>query len=467
MLSQRSQENLKLEPAGRDGKKARESNRMDWREEYQRKLVSPEDAANLVDSRDYVVIATREPLTTSLALSARKEELSGVRISLFAPGFDTGWYDEGWEKSFSINIVAPTPICQEMADRRDCDTLVLTFTTEQVNEVEGDYKFFVEVSPPDERGFCSFGHALWDKKTRARHAQLVVAEVNEKLIRTYGENYIHVSEIDYFVEQGGFSSERDWGTSSLTGKPPRAPEPYYAAMVENVSKLVRDGSTIQIGVGRTVENFVRMGMLDNKLDLGYHSEATAPGIITLVKEGVITGKHKDINRGTAVATSLGGGTREEMEWVNENPLFHLMDVAYCDDPKVIAAHDNFTAINNILAIDLTGQITAESIGSRFIAAGGGQLAFACGAWLSRGGAYIAVLPSTAKTPQGTISRIMPTLLQGTLVSVPRNITDWVVTEYGAVRLKGKSVKRRVDELISIAHPDFRAELRKEAQKLYL
>jgi 4-hydroxybutyrate CoA-transferase len=319
-----------------------------------------------------------------------------------------------------------------------------------------------EVSPPDEHGFCSFGASLWNKRREIKEAKLVIAEVNPNLIRTYGDNYVHVSEIDYFVEH--IPSGGAPGMGTLAGRMPKEPEPYVKRIAENVSQLIKDGDTIQIGVGRTTEPLVRLGLFDGKHDLGFHSQATPPGVISLVKEGVITGKYKTLHPGKVVVTSIGGSTREEMQWVDNNPLFLLVDVTYLEDIRVIAAHDNMVAINNALAIDLMGQVAAETIGRRVLSVAGGQIPFVIGAWLSKGGRSITVLPSTAQG--GTVSRIVPTLPPGTAVTIQRNCVDYVVTEYGIAHLRGKSARQRANELISIAHPDFRAELRKEAEKLF-
>jgi len=254
------------------------------------------------------------------------------------------------------------------------------------------------------------------------------------------------------------------GTGSLGGRAIKEPEPYLKQITENVASLIKDGDTLQIGVGRTTEPMVRLGLLNGKHDLGFHSEATPPGVISLVREGVINGKYKTLLPGQVVVTSIGGGSREEMEWINNNPLFYLVDLLWLEDIRVIAQNDNMVSINNALAIDLTGQITAESLGHRLISVAGGQIPFAFGALISKGGRSITVLPSTAKG--GAVSRIMPALPEGSAVTILRNIADLVVTEYGVANLRGKSIRQRTQELISIAHPDFRAELKKEAQKLY-
>jgi len=203
-------------------------------------------------------------------------------------------------------------------------------------------------------------------------------------------------------------------------------------------------------------------MLDGKHDLGMHSEATPPGTITLVKKGVINGSRKTINTGKVTVTSMGGGSKEEMAWAADNPLFELVDVDYLEQISVIAAHDNMIAINNALVVQLDGQISAESIGRRLLAAPGGQPAFVVGALMAKGGRAVTVLPSSSKG----FSRIVSTFETGTVVTVPRNMADYVVTEYGVASLRNKTLRERAQELISIAHPDFRAQLKKEAAAIY-
>lgn len=435
----------------------------DWREEYKRKLISAEQAAKLVKSGDSIAFTVgREARSVALAIAARKDELRNVKVSVPSPGYDFGWYDPGWEESFLVTIFMPTAVCQEMVDERRCDLNFGTVIPFVKDSEEPPDILLTEVSPPDEHGFCSFGASVWNKRREIKEAKLTIAEVNKNLIRTYGDNYVHVSEIDYFVEHVPSGGAPGMGT--LAGRMPKEPEPYVKRIAENVSQLIKDRDTIQIGVGRTTEPLVRLGLFNGKHDLGFHSEATPPGVISLVKEGVITGKYKNLHPGKVVVTSIGGSTKEEMEWVDNNPLFLLVDVTYLEDIRVIAAHDNMVAINNALAIDLMGQVAAENIGRRVLSVAGGQIPFVMGAWLSKGGRSITVLPSTAQG--GTVSRIVPTLPPGTAVTIQRNCVDYVVTEYGIAHLRGKSARQRVNELISIAHPDFRAELRKEAEKLF-
>jgi 4-hydroxybutyrate CoA-transferase len=433
---------------------------IDWRSKYREKLITAEEAANLVESGDRVAFSLgREAFAVGLALAARKEELKGVKLFAPAPTFDFGWYDPGWEDSFEVSIRMPTALCQEAVDARrvdmSCGTLI------PFVDIEAGDVLLAEVSPPDDKGFCSFGASLWAKKRQVRESKLVIAEVNERLIRTYGENFIHVSELDYLVEH--VSSGIPPGSGSLAGRALKKPEPYLKEITSYVSELIQDGDTLQIGVGRTTEPLVNLGLLDNKQDLGWHSEATPPGVISRVRSGLINGRCKTLNPGIAVVTSIGGSSLEEMEWVHENPLFHLVDVAYLEDIRIIAAHDNMVALNNALIIDITGQISAQSIGTREMASAGGQIPFVIGSWLSRNGRSITVLPSTARS--GTVSRIVPLLPEGTVVTIQRNCAQYVVTEYGIANLKGKSLRQRAEELIRVAHPDFRGELKKEAKKL--
>jgi 4-hydroxybutyrate CoA-transferase len=438
-------------------------------QEFQLKLISAQDAADKVKSGQWVSFTSgREARTIGLALASRMDELKSVHILVPTPSFDFGWYDEGWQDSFDVTVRVLDAISEEAVNtgRVDFDpgTLIPFVDLDTGSARYEPDILFVEISPPDDKGFCSFGNSVWAKKRQVRNAKLVIGEVNKNLIRTYGDNYVHMSEIDFFVEHVSSGSPP---RGSLAGKVIKENQSHHKAIAEYVRELIKDGDTIQIGGGRTTEPLVKLGMLDDKHDLGYHSELAPPGIIRLVQEGVINGSRKTINKGKVLVTAIGGGKKEEMEWVNMNPLCWVVDVSYLQDPRVTSAHDNFVAINNILTIDLTGQTTSESIGEYQVGEQGGQLAFVLGSWLSKGGRSIMVLPSTVQTKEGNVlSRIVPNLAQGTAVTVTRTCVDYVVTEYGVARLRGKSFRERCNELISIAHPDFRSELKKAAQRRF-
>ena len=435
----------------------------DWKPDFQKKLITAEQAAGMVKNGNSVVFtAGREAHAIGLALAARLGDLQGVKVYIPSPGYDFGWYDPGWAESFDVTVGMPTATCQTMVDEHRCDVDFGTLIPfQEITEIGADV-LLTEVSPPDERGFCSFGASLWNKKRHILTSRLVIAEINPNLIRTYGDNYIHTSEIHYFVEH--LHSGGTPGTGSLAGRALKPPEPYLKKIAEYVGSLIKDGDTMQIGVGRTTEPLVGLGIFNGKKDLGWHSEATPPGVISLVQKGIINGSRKTINTGKCIVTSIGGSTREEMEWVHMNPLFELVDVAYLEDIRVIASHDNMVALNNALAIDITGQITAEGLGHQIRSLAGGQIAFVFGAWLSKGGRSITVMPSTAQN--GAVSRIMPVLPPGTPVTIQRNMADYVITEYGIAHIKGKTLRQRAQELISVAHPDFRAELKKVAESRF-
>ncbi len=432
---------------------------MDWRDEYKRKLVSADEALKAVKDGDFVSFTTgRESQSLGYALAGRATELKGVRIHIQTPGLDFGWYDRDpiWEQAFEIKggYVFPRGVVREWIDERRGDYVpghIIPF--EERKDLRQMDVLLAEVSPPDEHGFCSFGASVWNKKEQVRAAKTVIAEVNNNLIRTYGDNFVHVSEIDYFVE---FERTAGWGI-----KPP-APPAESKPISDLVATLVKDGDCVQVGAGSLSESLPSSGVFNNRADLGMHTEMTARGMVKLVRQGVINGKRKQINTGKAVATAVGG-SREDMAYINMNPQFEVYTAAYVVNPKIICQNDNLFSINNGLMVDLTGQITAEAIGPRMLSGSGGQPAFAWGANMSHGGKYVEVLPATASG--GAISRIVPLLPPGTVVTVPRFLADIVVTEYGIAHLKNKTTRERAEALIAIAHPDFRADLRKEAKRI--
>lgn len=433
-----------------------------WREEYERKMTTPEEAVRIIKSGDYVVLSQPEPLALCLALSSRIGEIQGVRIH-GGGGRDIPWFDPAFDETFQFEIPYVLPLVRELMDQRRGDFQVVgLYASADVPFMKPIDAYLIQVGPPDAHGFCSFGASCWNKKELCLAAKTVLAEVNRNVIRTYGDNHIHVSEIDHFVEHT--PSGTTPGGTDLLGRRVTGPGELEKTIAGYIGELVRDGDCLEIGVGGTAEWVARLGVLDNKVDLGWHSENTPRGVATLVKNGVINGKRKKINIGKAVATAVGGGTKEEMDFINMNPLFEVHPSSYVLNPKVISENDNVVAINSAIMIDLTGQISAESIGTKMMSGAGGQTAFAIGAYLSKGGRAISAIPSTAQG--GKISRIVPQLEPGTIVSTPRTLADIVVTEYGVARLRGKTQRERALELIAVAHPDFRAELEKAARKLY-
>jgi len=243
------------------------------------------------------------------------------------------------------------------------------------------------------------------------------------------------------------------------------PPDFAKAIAGYLNELVPDGATIQIGIGEPSALMVKAGAFDNKVDLGLHTEMAAPDLAKLVAAGVINGKRKSIHKGKAVAVAWSGATGDDLAIIEDNPAFELYDPEYLLDIRVVAQNDNYCSINNALSVDLTGQINSESVfGGRMINGTGGQPETHIGALLSKGGRAITLLPSTALG--GSVSRVVAQQEEGSLITIPRYFADIVISEYGVARLMGKNHRQRAEELIAIAHPDFRADLRKEAQRLF-
>ncbi|MBI3041193.1 MAG: 4-hydroxybutyrate CoA-transferase, partial [Chloroflexi bacterium] len=354
---------------------------MSWREEYERKLISAEEAVKLINPGDHVAFAYGlEPNDLALALLGRTGDLKNIRLHVPAPGRDLPWYEPGWEETFGVSIGFVLPVARKMMDERRGDYLVSGLLwAEEPSVREPVDVLLIYLSTPDEHGYCSFGASLWDKKKAVRQARLVLAETNPELIRTYGDNYLHISEIDYFVPHT--PTGKVPGATDILGRKTAGPGETAETIAAYVATVIKDGDTIEVGVGGTAEWLPQLGVLENKHDLGVHSENLPRGIASLVMKGVVTGRFKTINPGKVVSTACGGGTRDEMDFINMNPVFELYGSDYVLDPRVIAAHDNMVAINAALAVDLTGQIAAESIAATMVSGTGGQLAFATGAAL--------------------------------------------------------------------------------------
>jgi 4-hydroxybutyrate CoA-transferase len=437
---------------------------MTWEEEFKSKIVTAEEAISRVKNGDRVCfVQGNEPQALGLALAARFGELENVTISVRTPGRDFGWYDQGWEASFAIEIGFPLPIVRQMIAEKRCDIEIgsLGFDYHGERARQADF-VLLELSTPDDHGYCSFGASCWTKLTELRAAKFVIAEINKNLIRTYGNNAVHISEIDLFVEHT--PTGKTPGGTDLLGRKNVEPGPVEKAIAGFVGTLINDGDTLQIGVGSASEWCARMDIFDKKNDLGWYSEATPRGVIKLIRDGVITGKRKNYLTGKHICTACGGGSLEDMAFVTMNPSFELHPAEFVLDVRNISLNDNMKCINSAVSVDLTGQVAAESVGPRILSGAGGQTTFAIGAGLSRGGRSITVLPSTASN--GTLSRIVPMLDAGTIVTVPRIAADTIITEFGIARLKGLTQRQRALELIGIAHPDHRAELEAKVKELY-
>ncbi|HSP65565.1 MAG TPA: acetyl-CoA hydrolase/transferase C-terminal domain-containing protein [Candidatus Deferrimicrobium sp.] len=310
----------------------------------------------------------------------------------------------------------------------------------------------LHVSPPDTHGFCSLGVSVDCALAAARAARLRIAQTNPRMPRTHGDAFLHVSELDAVVEVDEPLPEAESTTPSAV----------HHAIAALAAELIEDGATLQLGIG-AIPNAVAAALHDRR-DLGIHSEVISDGVMDLIARGVVTGSRKTINRGKVVVAFLNG-SRRLFEFADDNPMVEMRPVDYTNDTRVILRLDNMVAVNSAIQMDLTGQVCAESIGTRMYSGVGGQMDFLRGAALSRGGHPIIALASTARG--GAISRIVPTLDAGAAVTTTRAHVNWVVTEHGRVNLHGLDIAERARALIGIAAPAFRDDLARSGHQLGL
>ena len=308
----------------------------------------------------------------------------------------------------------------------------------------------VQVSPPDKFGYCSLGVSVDITRSAMEHAVLVIAQVNPRMPRTWGDSFVHVDEIDCFV----------WHEEPLVETVTAIEENQISRRIGHfVSQLVEDGATLQIGFGYLPNVILRY--LDQKQDLGIHTQLVTDGLMPLFEKGVVTNRKKSLLPGRVVA-SLCMGSEKLYRFVDNNPAFYFRSSEFVNDPTVIARNDHLISISSALEVDLTGQVCSDSMGHLFYSGIGDQVDFLRGSAMSKGGFSIIALPSTAC--RDTVSRIVPHLSRGAGVATTRADVNFVVTEYGIAELQGKSIYQRVMELAQIAHPQFRDQLIQAAKK---
>lgn len=305
-------------------------------------------------------------------------------------------------------------------------------------------------SPMDEKGFFTLGASVVYERDMVEHAEMVVLEVNPRVPRTHGETQVHISEVDYVVEVNYPIPEVEL----------LEPTEIEKQIAEHIMNLIDDGATLQLGIGGIPNAVARF--LKEKRDLGIHTEMFTESMVELFECGAITNRRKTLWRGKFVCT-FAYGTRRVYDFVNDNPSVLFLRGRYVNDPYVIAQNEKMVSINTALMVDLTGNVCSEAIGTSHYSGTGGQLDTHRGAVKSRGGKGIIALRSTAK--DGAVSTIVPLLPSGSPVTVPRQDVDFVVTEWGVAHLRGLPVDKRARALISIAHPNFREELERDAREL--
>ncbi|MBN2501802.1 MAG: acetyl-CoA hydrolase/transferase family protein [Anaerolineales bacterium] len=431
---------------------------MDWTKLYESRVVSLEEAVKNIKSGDRIFLTGNVSVPSKLLaeLVAQAHNLEDVEL-------------------IQALTVAPADyVAPEMAGHLRVNTIFIShntrkavqagmadFTPVLLSEFPLLFKknvlplnvAMVHLSPPDEHGFCSFGVEVGLTKSAAESADIIIAEVNEQMPRALGDSFIHVSRIDYMVPVDYKLPELPMGSGKA--------DPLTDSIAANCAELIPDGATMQMGIGAIPDAVLKY--LFDKKDLGVHSELFSDGVIELVNAGVLTNARKTLHPGKIVAGFILG-TERLYDWVDDNPLCEFHPTEYVNDPFVIARNYRQVAINSAIEVDLTGQVCADSIGPKLYSGVGGQLDFIYGASRSEGGVAIIALPSTAKGDE--ISRIVPMLAKGAGVVTTRNHVHYVVTEFGVADLYGKTVRERAHQLIGIAHPKFRDELKQQAKELH-
>lgn len=424
---------------------------MNWEKNYKSKLFTAEDAVKYIPSNSRVVLghAVAEPFKLVEAMVKNKKNYENVEI-VHMVAMGKGEYTKPeMDGHFRHNALFVAGSTREAVNTGRADYTPCFFSEVPKLFTEGYLDVdvaLVHLSRPDENGYCSFGVSVDYTKPAAEAARIVIAEVNNKMPRTMGDSFIHVSDIDCIVETSYDLAEL---------KPPNIGE-IEESIGENCAKLIEDGDTLQLGIG-AIPDAVLMFLKDKK-DLGIHTEMFSDGVIDLVEAGVINNKKKTLHKDKMVVTFLMG-TKKLYDFVDNNEDVEFYPVDYVNDPKVIMQNDNMISINSCIQVDLMGQVVSESIGLKQFSGVGGQVDYVRGASMSNGGKSIIAMPSTAS--KGRVSRIVPFITEGSAVTTSRNDVNYVVTEYGIANLKGKTLKDRAKALIDIAHPDFRDELQKQ------
>jgi 4-hydroxybutyrate CoA-transferase len=414
-------------------------------DDYKRRVTSAERAVEAVRSGDRVWIheGCAIPEILVKALLKRAQELRNVEINHMLTFGAADYTRPEYEGHFRHNgLFLGANVRDAVVEGRADYTPVFLSEIEELfssGALPLDVAF-IQVSPPDEHGYVSLGVGIDCTLTAARCARYVIAEVNEQMPRTLGDTFLHISKISAIVETSHPLPELQC--------PPFSP--LQRRIAENVASLVPNGATLQIGIGGIPDAV--LSCLRDRKDLGIHSEMCSDGVIPLIEAGVITGERKTLHRGKVVAGFVLG-TKKLFQFIHENPIFEFHPTSYTNDPFVIAQNAKMVAINSAIQVDLTGQVCADSIGTKPYSGFGGQTDFVRGAARSKGGKPIIALPSTCK--DGKVSRIAPVLDPGAGVVTSRADVHYVVTEHGIAYLHGKTLRQRAEALIAIADPKFR------------
>ena len=428
---------------------------MSFQTQYQEKRLSAADAVGVVQNGDTIVVPTGvgEPPALLNALSEQRRSYQDVKVSQILSVRKFGYFDPE-----TVQHVRPKPYFLSATSRTSTDEgwgdFIPSYFSEMPDLIDRGLMpadvVFALVSPMDAHGYFSLSLGPDYTMAAIRKARAVVLEVNPNVPYAFGNNQIHISQVAALVEDD---------TPILEVGLPKI-GPVQQAIGKYVADMINDGDTLQIGYGAIPDAVVMQ--LTDKRDLGIHTEMIGDGILSLVEAGAVDCSRQNYNKGKIIA-SFALGSKKLYQFMNRNPMVEMQPITFTNDPYLAGQNDNLCAINGTLQVDFLGQCGSESLGQRIFSSTGGQVDFVRAANRSKGGRAIIVVPSTAK--DDTISRIVPMLTQGTHVTTGKNDVNYIVTEYGVAQLRGKTYKQRTQELIAIAHPNFRDELRAEAKKL--
>jgi 4-hydroxybutyrate CoA-transferase len=425
---------------------------MDWMNDYRRKLTSAEDAVKPIKSGHKLYYGGNAaiPQTLVRALAARHEELEDVHLTHVLLLGDDPLSTPEMARHFRHNslFVGPADRAAVNDGRADYTPIFLHQIPRLFNEgiIQLDIAM-VQVSPPDEHGFMSFGVEVMQARSACRCAKKVIVQVNRNMPRVLGDSFIHVNRVDAVVE----------AHDPLPELTPKASTEVERKIGSHIRGLITDCATVQMGIGGIPDAVYEM--MDGLKDLGIHTEMLSDGAMRAIERGIVTGAMKNLHPGKTVIT-FALGTKQLYEFLDNNPLIEAHPVDHVNDPFVISQHDDFIAINSAIEVDLTGQVCSDSIGTRIYSGFGGQVDFIRGAARSKGGKPIIALPSTAKDA----SRIVPLLKPGAGVVTSRADVHYIITEHGVAHLFGKNLRQRAEALISIADPAHRDELERAAKE---
>lgn len=413
------------------------------------------DAVKWIQSgqRVYLHQGCAEPAPLVEAMTERAGELRDVEVVHLATMGRARYSDPEFRESFWHNALFIGGNVRKAVQERRGDFIPIFLGEIEALFLNGSMPIDVallQVTPPDRNGFVSLGPSVDVSLTAAKTAKYVIAVTNPQMPRTHGDTYLHVSEIDVFVE----------GDFPLAELAVKEPTPEHRAIAKHVAGLIPDGATLQMGIGQIPDAILQL--LGNHRHLGVHSEMFSDGVIPLLESGVIDNSKKVINPNKVVAGFVLG-SRKLLDFIDENPIFEFRQTRYTNNPFQIARNPKVCAVNAAIEVDLTGQVCSDSMGELPYSGIGGQVDFIRGAARSEGGMPFICLPATAKS--GKVSRIVNRLKPGAGVVTSRGDVHWVVTEFGAVNLHGKNLRQRAELLISIAHPEFRESLARESYAL--